>query len=202
VGVHVHGEPVYLTYLHSILIFILLRNRETLLEQRGLERTKLASTEASRNAFFDRENVFSRYVNVSGFVRQYWPKRIVPRITSVMVQPQIGLTGEAPIQTPVDLIADEFGLEGLAWIGDGTASTLPAQTAQYGIRGGNTSPGAPTDLGPPDGVQGPSVGPQPNGQTASATEDDGLVGTEGNLAEATVEGIVPQHLLEDEDNGD
>jgi hypothetical protein len=189
IGVHVHGEPVHLTYLHSIVVFILLRYREVLLEGRGFERTKIGSTEASRNAFFAQENVFTRYVNISGFVRQYWPKQIVPRITSVLTQPAVGVHGEPRGQAPVNPVDNPLGLASYPWIGNGDVSTLDAQVAEYGIRGDAPAPGAPEDLGPPDGAQGPAVDPAPNGQMASATQNDAEVGTEGNLAVATDKGI-------------
>jgi hypothetical protein len=205
IGVHVHGEPVRLTYLHSILVFILLRYREVLLEGRGFERTKIGSTEVSRNAFFAQENVFTRYVSITGFVRQYWPKQIVPRITSVMAQPAFGVHGEPLAQAPVNPVDNPLGLAEYPWIGDGDKSTLEAQTRLYGIRGNAVATGAPEDLGPPDGAQGPAVDPAPNGQMASATQNDAEVGTEGNLTVATDKGVRSYEdgePYEDDDNGD
>ena len=40
-GCHVTGEPAHLVYLHSVILFILLRGRQFFLEARGLERTSL-----------------------------------------------------------------------------------------------------------------------------------------------------------------
>jgi len=81
IGVHVAGEPVYLTWLHSILVFVLLRYKQALLESRGFERSVVNSTDFDRNEQFESELVFSRYMNITGYVRQYWPKAINPRIT-------------------------------------------------------------------------------------------------------------------------
>ena len=83
VGCHVPTASVYLTYLHSIIVFCLLRYKETLLEGRGFERTVLQSADLSQNAAFDNEIAFSRFIGVTGYVRQYWPKAIQPAITSV-----------------------------------------------------------------------------------------------------------------------
>lgn len=83
IGCHVSGEPVHLTYLHSILVFILLRYKETLIEKRGFERTTIASEEFHVNENFESERVYSRFVSITGFVRQYWPKFAFERIESI-----------------------------------------------------------------------------------------------------------------------
>lgn len=82
IGVHVSGEPVYLTWLHSIIVFILLRYKQTLLEARGLERTVFSSSDFDKNDMFEAEMVFSRYISMTGYVRQYWPKGSEPKLTS------------------------------------------------------------------------------------------------------------------------
>lgn len=83
IGVHVSGEPVYLTWLHSIVVFILLRYKQTLLEARGFERSVFNSSDFDKNEGLPTsENVFSRYVSITGYVRQYWPKDLKPKITS------------------------------------------------------------------------------------------------------------------------
>jgi len=75
VGCHVHSEPIYLTYLWSVLIFILLRYKEELIEGRGLERTTISANGVVLNTQFPiQQPVFTRVTTVTGFVRQYWPK--------------------------------------------------------------------------------------------------------------------------------
>ena len=172
-GIHVHGEPVYLTYLHSVVVFVLLRYREVLLEGRGFERSGFSSSDMARNAFFSQENVFSRYVSITGYVRQSWPKQIVPKITSVMVQVAIGEVNEtAPAPLPVDPSVVKPQL----WIGSGDISDLPEITAGYGLHGNDESPGPP-DNGPADGPQGPAVAPVPNGQMDSVLQNLDPTGT-------------------------
>lgn len=83
VGVHVPAEPATLTWLHSIVVFCLLRYKEALLEARGYERSVLQSSDFVREEQFDTELIFSRYVTVSGYVRQYWPKMISRTIDSI-----------------------------------------------------------------------------------------------------------------------
>ncbi len=77
IGCHVHSEPVHLTYLHSIVVFILLRYYEELMEARGLTRMSLASGPVVLNQSFSiSQPVFTRMINVTAFVHQYWPKFI------------------------------------------------------------------------------------------------------------------------------
>ena len=87
IGCHVHGESWQLMALHSIVCFILLRYRESLLEARGFERTSISSSDFRRDDFLDVENVFSRHVTISGYVQQMWPKLISEKITGTVFVP-------------------------------------------------------------------------------------------------------------------
>lgn len=87
-GCHVQGEQVHLTYLHTLLVFCLLRYKKTLLEARGFERTQLSSSDFRLNESFGSELVFSRHINISGHVTQVWPAAVNPKITAVAVQPE------------------------------------------------------------------------------------------------------------------
>jgi hypothetical protein len=84
IGVHVGGEPVYLTWLHSVIVFCLLRYREAYLEARGFERSAIGSSEFARNDMFEAENVFSRNITLTGYVHQYWPKFVGGVITGTV----------------------------------------------------------------------------------------------------------------------
>lgn len=86
IGVHVPSEAVYLTWLHSIVVFCLLRYKQALLEARGYERSVVNSSGFDRNPDpeFAVENVFSRWLTITGYVRQYWPKVLgAPTIQAV-----------------------------------------------------------------------------------------------------------------------
>lgn len=78
IGCHANNEPVYLTYLHSIITFALLRYKQILFEGRGFERSTISSSDFSKNEAFGVENVYSRFITITGFVRNYWPKTFAP----------------------------------------------------------------------------------------------------------------------------
>lgn len=88
-GCHVAGEPVYCQYLHSILVFCLLRYRKQLLEARGLECTKISSGSITKDDTFGTENVYTREVSVDGLIRQVWPVTVEPAIATVESQVKI-----------------------------------------------------------------------------------------------------------------
>jgi len=85
-GVHVDGEPVYLSWLYSIVAFCLFRYKQQYLEARGFERSVFSAAEFDRNTMFEAEFVFSRYLNLTGYVRQYWPKTFAEKVSSVSVE--------------------------------------------------------------------------------------------------------------------
>lgn len=112
IGCHAINEPVHLTYLHSIVVFILLRYRQALLECRGFERSYISSSDFHKNEHFDMEQVFSRYIAISGYVYQSWPKAISARVTSFANQLAIIDGGHAPVEAADQTIDD------LTWVGD------------------------------------------------------------------------------------
>jgi len=85
-GCHVQGESYLLIYLVSILSFILLAYKESKLEARGFERSVFNLTDEIRNESFEKELVFSRYIQLQGVCRNSWPKNIVQKITGVHSQ--------------------------------------------------------------------------------------------------------------------
>jgi hypothetical protein len=87
IGVHCAAEPTYLTWLHSIVCFILLRYKQDLLEHRGFEQSVFSSSDFSRNPIVDTESFFSRYITITGKVRQYWPKAFTQKI--LVVEPDV-----------------------------------------------------------------------------------------------------------------
>lgn len=91
VGVHVQNEPVHLIWLHSILVFALQRYKEVLMEARGFERSTFGSTQLAQDQRFETENIFSRFLTISGFVRQFWPKAVSRTIDGVEMD---GLDGD------------------------------------------------------------------------------------------------------------
>ena len=86
-GCHADSESVHVTYLHSILVFALLRYKETLLEGRGFERSTISSADLRRDDETLPEMIYSRYVTITGYIRQAWPKVTANKIASTFVQP-------------------------------------------------------------------------------------------------------------------
>lgn len=100
IGLHVQGEPVHLTYLYSVIAFVLLRYKEALLEARGFERSTIAWSSFTRNEQTEVELVFSRYCTLTGYVRNYWPKATSKRLELYTGTLIAGRDGEGPIVTP------------------------------------------------------------------------------------------------------
>jgi hypothetical protein len=96
VGCHAHGDPIFLTYLHSIVVFCLLRYKQALLEARGFERSTISSGPFAADNAFQAENMWTRFINVTGTVQHSWPKLTVERTRVVGVLPTVvpqGATG-------------------------------------------------------------------------------------------------------------
>lgn len=113
-GCHVQGEPVHLLYLHAIIVFCLFRYKQSLLEARGFERSTFSSSDFSRTPVFDPETVFSRYISLSGYARQMWPKSIDPVLQSVTTQLHVQGAGES-------FPSEEAGTR--LWAGEGDVFT-------------------------------------------------------------------------------
>lgn len=96
IGVHVGGEPVKLAWLHSVAVFCLLRYKEALLEARGFERSTVGSSDFSRDQSHEVEMVFSRFITVSGFVRQYWPKLTAPTVQATELVVRVDGATDSP----------------------------------------------------------------------------------------------------------
>ena len=104
IGVHTHGEAHTLTWLHAVTTFCLLRYKEVLLEARGLERTTVSSSAFAKNEALGPENYWTRYISLTGYVRQSWPKTPQQRVLSVETEinkvSKIGDTTETFVSDP------------------------------------------------------------------------------------------------------
>lgn len=77
IGCHVHGDPSTLLWLHAIVSYCLLRYKESLLEARGLSQSSFSSSDLAPNQYMSTpggENVFSRFITLSGMVENSWLK--------------------------------------------------------------------------------------------------------------------------------
>lgn len=115
-GCHVAGEPTHLIYLHSILLFCLYRYKKTLFEARGFERHTVTPTEFRRNEAFENEIVFSRHVNLTGYVAQVWPEEEKQNLTNL------------DVVTIVDGAGQQEDPEDQTWVGNEDALLLGFKT--------------------------------------------------------------------------
>lgn len=111
IGLHVGSEPVYLTWLHSIISFALLRYREALLEARGFERSFFTSSDFTKNEQFEGELVFSRFITINGVVRNYWPKFTGPTINNTLPALRVFPANTLPTSD------DDVKKENALWVG-------------------------------------------------------------------------------------
>lgn len=85
IKVFAQGEPLHVLYLQSIIEFILLRYKETLLEGRGFDRSTISTGPLYNFVETDKDLVFVRDITLNGYVRQYWPKLISPKIQGIKI---------------------------------------------------------------------------------------------------------------------
>lgn len=110
IGCHAQGEPAHLVYLYSVILFVLLRGQQFFLEARGLERLEFSATDFAKTPDFDVENVYSRYINMSGYVRHSWPKFRYQKIT--------GLTTQVIMLGMANVPADAQPASEQLWVGE------------------------------------------------------------------------------------
>jgi hypothetical protein len=110
IGCHVNTEPAHLIYLYSIMAFILLWGKEDLLEARGFAKSSFTATDFSKNDPFQVENMWARYITLSGTVQHIWPKQFVGRIDGIEISALKVIGGENVPTPPTP--------EELMWIGD------------------------------------------------------------------------------------
>lgn len=114
VGCHTQGEPAFVLYLESIVRFCLFRYRQRLLEARGFESSHVSASEVSKNELFEVENTYSRFLTVSGRIRNFWPKDIWPVMAGLKTQFAV-VDGDKVPSTDIP-VGDT--VEDLVWAGD------------------------------------------------------------------------------------
>lgn len=83
IGCHVHGDPQALLWLHSIVLYSILRYRESLLEAQGFSQSNLSSSDLLANPSGSGpagDNIWTRYITLTGQVENSWiksPRRII-----------------------------------------------------------------------------------------------------------------------------
>ncbi len=90
IGCHVHGDPAQMVFLFSLVKYALLRYREGLFEQFRFDLGTISSSDMIKNEAFEADNVYSRFVVLSGQVEEYWVKSPFRKWESVDVADFIG----------------------------------------------------------------------------------------------------------------
>lgn len=85
IGCHCSGDVLFAIYLHSIVLYSLLRYRESLLEAEGFQISTVSSSEFVKNSQYEGngETMFSRYITLTGQVQQFWiktPQRFIESV--------------------------------------------------------------------------------------------------------------------------
>jgi hypothetical protein len=86
IGCHAHGDPQAVLWLHSIVLYSLLRYREGLFEANGFSESVLANSDLSSNPAYTGpggEQAYSRYITLSGLVENSWiksPRRFIESV--------------------------------------------------------------------------------------------------------------------------
>jgi len=83
-GCLVDSDPVHLIYLHGLMSFILLRYRQQYFEARGFERMTISSSDFRKDSSLSPEAAYMRFITVTGFVTQSWPKLYDIKIVGVI----------------------------------------------------------------------------------------------------------------------
>jgi hypothetical protein len=74
IGCHVHGDPALGIFLYNVVKYALLRYREGLFEQYNFSLGTINASDMYENDAFGADNVYSRFINLSGQVEEYWVK--------------------------------------------------------------------------------------------------------------------------------
>jgi len=85
IGCHAHGKVTELMWLWSIVSYGLMRYRQDLLEADDFCISSLKSTEMIKNRGFKTDNVYSRFIDISGLVQNSWLKAPRKRVEGVIL---------------------------------------------------------------------------------------------------------------------
>lgn len=83
IGCHVSNDPASTIWLWQAVLYSVMRYKEAFLEGRGFVLSTWESSALERNPEFDPENIYSKYITLSGQVQADWIKFVAPKIQSV-----------------------------------------------------------------------------------------------------------------------
>jgi hypothetical protein len=107
IGCHVHGDVAPLLWLHAITVYCILRYRESLLESKCFTQSSISSSDIVPNANFEGpggDNVYSRYITLTGMVENTWlksPKRVIEAV-EITTEEEDGLKTGIKILSNID----------------------------------------------------------------------------------------------------
>lgn len=90
IGCHTNGSASSTIWLWQIVFYSLLRYKEAFLDDRGFELSNLTSSALEKDSQFQGDNIFSKYIEISGQVQADWIKFIAPRLEKVTAQVAVG----------------------------------------------------------------------------------------------------------------
>jgi hypothetical protein len=93
IGIHCHGDPQTLLWLHSFVLFGLLRYREGLLEANGLYQSVVSSSDLSVSGNLSTpgaEEIYSRFISLSCMVESTWIKSPKRTLETVALREKVG----------------------------------------------------------------------------------------------------------------
>ena len=107
IGCHAHGDPSTLLFLYAIVKYSLLRYREGLLEYNNFQLSTISSSEMVENQSFGADNVFSRYITLTGQVEESWLKTPFRVIEAVDIKEDDGSSGIKICANEVTIVGSE-----------------------------------------------------------------------------------------------
>jgi hypothetical protein len=93
IGCHAHGDPQALLWLHSVVLYSILRYRESLFEANGFAECVVSSSDMVEDPNYTGpggEKAFSRYITLTGQVENSWIKSPRRFIETVALKEKVG----------------------------------------------------------------------------------------------------------------
>lgn len=110
------NDANFILYLHSLIEFILLRYRESLLEARGLDSTQLTSGPVYSYSIDGQggiaEKIWGRDITLIGLVKKSWPKAVSAKYQSLGLGGIEVLGGTSPESMKEEVKEQGWGMEG------------------------------------------------------------------------------------------
>lgn len=109
IGCHTHGDPSTAIFLFAVVKYSLYRYRESLLEHENFQLTTLQASEMIQNQAFETENIYSRFITLTGQCEESWMKTPYRVIEAVQIEGVGDLPGIKIIsqKAPDTIIAED-----------------------------------------------------------------------------------------------